>query len=205
VWIPDFCPENLTIDLNNHCFLFFERRMKTPLIKEYPHQYEPRLRLKNGTGVFLRPVMPADSQLIVDMFNKMSPQSIYFRFLRNLSALPENMICKFTHVDYNSESALVAIIQEDGKDAIVAVGRYGYDSDEDITDLAVAVRDDWQHLGLGKSLLQKVVDIAKEHGISRFTCMMDSRNHKIKNILLALGYNVKYFPENGVSRVEIAV
>lgn len=177
--------------------------MKTPLIKEYPHQYESRIKLKNGAEVFLRPVMPADSQLIVDLFNKMSPRSIYFRFLRNLNVLSENMICKFTHVNYSNESALVAIIQEDGKDAIIAVGRYAYDSDEDITDLAVAVRDDWQHIGLGKTLLNKVVDIAKEHGISRFTCMMDSRNHTIKSILSALGYNVKYFPENGVSRVEI--
>ena len=153
--------------------------MKIPLIREYPHQYESRLKLKNGAEVFLRPVMPADSQLIVDLFNKMSPRSIYFRFLRNLNALSKNMICKFTHVNYNN------------------------DSDEDITDLAVAVRDDWQHLGLGKTLLKKVVDIAKEHGISRFTCMMDSRNHTIKSILSALGYNVQYFSENGVSRVEI--
>lgn len=177
--------------------------MKTPLIKEYPHQYESRLRLKNGAGVFLRPVMPADSQLIVDMFNKMSPQSIYFRFLRQLNALPENMIRKFTHVNYNSESALVAVIQEDGKDAIIAVGRYGYDPDEDITDLAVAVRDDWQHLGLGKSLLRKIVDIAKEHGISRFMCIMDSQNYIIKNILLAQGYIVKYSSKSGFSQVEI--
>ena len=129
--------------------------MKIPLIREYPHQYESRLKLKNGAEVFLRPVMPADSQLIVDLFNKMSPRSIYFRFLRNLNALSEKMICKFTHVNYNSESALVAIIQEDAKDAIIAVGRYGYDSDEDITDLAVAVRDDCQDVGLGKTLLKK--------------------------------------------------
>ena len=33
--------------------------------------------------------------------------------------------------------------------------------------------------------------------------MMDSRNHTIKSILSALGYNVQYFSENGVSRVEI--
>ncbi len=179
--------------------------MKIPLIKEYPCQHESRLRLKNGAEVFLRPVMPADSHLIVDLFNKMSPQSIYFRFLRRLNALPENMIRQFTHVNYNSELALVAVIQEDGKDAIIAVGRYGYDPDEDITDLAVAVRDDWQHFGLGKSLLKKVVDIAKENGISRFTCMMDSQNHIIKNILLALGYRVTYLSQSGFYRVEIVV
>ena len=44
------------------------------------------------------------------------------------------------------------------------------------TDLGVAVRDDWHHLGLGKAMLAKIVAIAKDHGISRFTGMMDPHN-----------------------------
>ena len=113
------------------------------------------------------------------------------------------MLHSFTHINYDSEFALVAVIQEDGKDAIIAVGRYAYDSKDDLADLAVAVRDDWQHLGLGKSLLARTVAIGKEQGISRFKSMMDAQNKIMRQILLELGYEVKYSLRSGFFEVEI--
>ncbi|MFZ2444962.1 MAG: GNAT family N-acetyltransferase [Syntrophobacteraceae bacterium] len=171
----------------------------------YPHQYESRIALKNGAGVFLRPILRTDGNLLVDLFNKMSPQALYSRFLRRLDALPEDMIYRFTHIDYVGDFALAAVIEEDGKDAIIAVGRYAYEPDDDITDLAVAVRDDWQHLGLGKALLARVVDIGKEHGILRFGSMMDPRNNVLRRILFELGYEMKYSLRSGFFQVEILV
>ncbi|QTA80979.1 GNAT domain-containing protein [Desulfonema limicola] len=180
--------------------------MQTPVLnKNYPRQYESWLKLKNGKEVFLRPIMETDGNLIIDLFNKMSPQSIYLRFLRNLDALTENMISHFTHVDYNKEFALAAVVKECGKDAVIAVGRYGYDPDENTTDLAVAVRDDWQNAGLGKPLLMKVVNIAKEHGISHFTGMMDPQNMIIRKVLQELGFKVQYSSKSGFFQVNIGV
>lgn len=175
------------------------------LPKAIPPQYESRLTLKNGREVLLRPVMRTDGHLLVDLFNRMSPQSRYLRFMTNLHALSEEMLYHFTHVDYEKEFALVGAIREDGNDAIIAVGRYARDPDEDLADLAVAVRDDWQHLGLGKSLLVKIVDIAREHGICRFKRLMDPRNDVMKHILRELGFEVKYFLQNGVCLLEIRI
>jgi acetyltransferase len=115
------------------------------------------------------------------------------------------MLYHFTHVDYASQFALVAVIGENGRDAIIAVARYAYDPHNHITDLALAVRDDWQNLGLGKSLLEKIVAIGKEHGITRFGSMMDPGNHAIEQILKAPGYQVKYSLRNGFYQVEIFV
>ena len=179
--------------------------MPTTVTEGYPPQYESWLTLKNGREVFLRPILRTDEHLIVDLFNKMSPQSVYLRFLRKLHALPEDMIYRFTHINYDSEFALVAVIKEDGKDAIIGVGRYAYDSHENLTDFGVAVRDDWQHLGLGKALLVKIFDIGKEHGISRFVTMMDPQNNIMRQILLELGYDVKYSLRSGFFQVEIVV
>jgi acetyltransferase len=171
----------------------------------YPSQYETRLTLKNEREVFLRPILQTDEQLLVDLFNKISPQSLYMRFLRQLHALPEGMLHHFTRINYDSEFALVAVIKEDGNDAIVAVARYAYDPQDNITDLAVAVRDDWQHFGLGKTILEKIVTIGKEHGISRFGGMMDPQNTVIGQTLRELGYEVKYSLRSGFYQVEILV
>ena len=168
-------------------------------------RYESWFELKEGRKVFLRPVLPTDEYLIVDLFNKLHLASIYMRFLTHLNALPEDLLFQLTHIDYDKNFALVALVQEDGKDFAVAVARYGYDPKDDITDLAVTVRDDWQNNGLGKSLLLKIISIGKEHGITRFVSMLDPKNKIIKHILQESGYQIKYIHKDGYALVEIFV
>jgi acetyltransferase len=179
--------------------------MATTLSESYPSQYESWLMLKNGREVFLRPILRTDGHLLIDLFNKLSPQSRALRFLSQINVLSEDMLYRFTHVNYKSEFALVAVIKEDGKDVIIAVGRYGYDPQANLTDFGIAVRDDWQHQGLGKSLLVKIFAIGKEHGISRFGSVIDPYNNIIMHILGELGYEVKYSPQSGAYQVEILV
>lgn len=173
--------------------------------QDYPVQYESRLTLRNGREVFLRPTLPTDAHLVVDLFNRLSPESLQFRMLRRLQALPEELLYHLTHVNYDSEFALVAVVEEKGKAVMIAASRYAYDPDDHMTDLAIVVRDDWQHLGLGKSLLSKIVAIGKEHGIARFGGMMDPRNSIIRQTLADLGYDVKYSLRSGFFQVEIFV
>ncbi|HNY64000.1 MAG TPA: GNAT family N-acetyltransferase [Deltaproteobacteria bacterium] len=171
----------------------------------YPLQYEGKLLLKDGREVLLRPIKASDGDLIVDLFARISPQSLYQRFLRDIRSLPEEMLHHFTHVDYMSEFALVAVVKEQGRDALVAVGRYARGRDDDPTDLGIAVRDDWQGLGLGKALLERTVSVAREHGITRFGSMMDPRNTAMARILKDLGYEVKYDLRGGFYSVEVRV
>ncbi|QTA91265.1 GNAT family N-acetyltransferase [Desulfonema magnum] len=175
------------------------------LTHQYPSQYESHIKLNNGEDVFLRPIAKSDRYLIVDLFNKMSPQSVYLRFLHRFKTLPESMINRLIDINYHTNFALAATVRENGKDAIIAVGRYGYDHDEGIIDLAIAVRDDWQQIGLGETMLIKVINIAKDHGISHFTSMIAPENNVIKKLLRKLGHKVKYYFQNGFYKVEIVV
>ncbi len=171
----------------------------------YPRQYESLLALKNGEKVFLRPIRQTDENLIVDLLNKLSADSVYLRFLRPIKTLSEELLFQLTHINYSSNFALVAVIKENGKDSIIAVSRYGYDPKAEITDFAIVVRDDWQHFGLGKLLLTKTFAIGREHGISRFETVMDSTNTVMKQILRELGNTVKYSYRGGATQVEVFV
>lgn len=168
-------------------------------------RYRSRLKLKNGKTVFLRPVLHNDRCLIVDLFGKLDLDSIYRRFLSYIHVLPEELLFQFTHIDYDRQFAIIALTEEEGKDSAVAVARYGYGSEEDVTDLAVTVRDDWQNNGLGKSLLLKIISIGREHGISRFVSTLDPANNIIKHILREIGHRVKYSYKDGSTVVEIFV
>lgn len=178
---------------------------------EYPREYEEWVALKDGTRVFLRPIKPTDGNLLVDLFNKLSPHSVYLRFLFRLQALPEEWIYRFTHVNYRSDFALIGVIHEDtgedtGEDAgevCIAVARYHYNPLTGRTDLAIAVRDDLQNRGLGSIMLPKLVAIARKNGISRFEGTLDVQNSISLKVLSKVGLKMKIFPRGDLRYLEL--
>lgn len=174
-------------------------------IENYPAQYENIFTLKDGRVIFLRPIKPSDKHLVIDLFTKLSSDSVYLRFLRPLDSLSENLLYHLTNVNYMTEFALVGIIKEDGKDTIIAIARYAYSPEDDNTELAVTVRDDWQRCGVGRSLLEKTVEIGKEHGIFRYMAIIAPHNKIIMNTLIGLGYRINNSIKNGFFYVEILV
>jgi acetyltransferase len=173
--------------------------------KNYPSQYEGFLTLKNGKEIFVRPIRSKDEPLIVDLSQKLSARSFYLRFLWRVHAIPKDLLYRFTHVNYVTDFALVAVIEEDSKESFIAVCRYMYNLAEDTTELALVVRDDWQNLGLGKSLLAKTVAIGKENDISRFKTIMDPRNDRMRCIFRDLGYDEKSTIREGLLELDIFV
>lgn len=164
--------------------------MLSTFLEDDYSQYVSTFITKNGKDVISRPVLQTDGPFLVDLFNKLSPQSIYLRFLTRLRFLPEGMLYRFTHVDYRHEFALAGVVKENGKDAVIGVCRYSCDPQMDFPELAIAVRDDWQHIGVGKILLVKIIAIAKEHGISRLSAEIDPQSKILPKMLSDLGYEV---------------
>ncbi len=181
------------------------RKGKIMADEKHLRQYESRLVLKNSAEVLVRPVIPTDAPLLVDMFNKMTPRSRYLRFMTNIHELPENLLHQFTHLDYHASFAIACLVVTDGQTEIIAVARYTHDPDDQIADLGVAVRDDWQNMGIGKSMLSKLIAIGREHGINRFGSMMDPQNDIMKKTLRELGCQVTYFFREGSYQVEITM
>lgn len=171
----------------------------------YPARYEDRLMLKNGKSVFIRPLRDTDEPLILDLFGKLGHDSIYQRFLSCLKSLPEDLLFRLTHINYDSQFALVASIDDSGRDSVIAVARYCGNPGSGIADFAIVVRDDWQHIGLGKTLLLKIFAIGREHGISRFVSIIDPGNRVMKQMLRRLDCPVKYSYVKGCIQAEISV
>jgi RimJ/RimL family protein N-acetyltransferase len=87
---------------------------------------------------------------------------------------------------------------------VIGVGRYAYDSESELPELAVVVRDDWQGKGLGSILLGRVINIGRENGFSCFQALIDSQNHTIMNIIKRSGYDYKICrEEQGAYLIEI--
>ena len=173
-------------------------------MEPYPSRYEAWVTLRDETKVFLRPVKTTDGLLLLELLKKLSPSSVYLRFLSSMPDLPENLLFRFTHVDYKRDFGLVALSNVEDSSAIIGVGRYAYNLERERPELAVVVRDDWQGKGLGSILLMKVINIGRENGFSCFEATIDPENQIILNIFKRSGYDYKvYHREQGVYHIEI--
>jgi len=157
----------------------------------YPSRYKMPVHLRDGTEIFLRPVKETDGPLLSELFKELSPSSVRLRFLSLLHALPEELVYQFTHVDYKKTFGLVTLSNRENSGPIIGVARYAYDSERELPELAVAVRDDWQGKGLGSLLLSRVMAIGKENGFSRFEAMIDPQNKTIMHIFRQIGVDYK--------------
>jgi len=157
----------------------------------YPSRYEMSVNLRDGTEVFLRPVKETDGPLLLELFKELSPSSVRLRFLSVLHGLPGELVYQFSHVDYKKSFGLAALSNIENAGPIIGVPRYAYDSERELPELAVVVRDDWQGKGLGSILLSRVIGIGRKNGFSRFEAMIDSQNKTIMHIFRQIGVHYK--------------
>ena len=95
------------------------------VIGPYPQEYELHDETDEGLRLFVRPVKPEDAPLFVELFNVLSPTSIYYRFFSAVKSLSPAMLERFTQVDYDREIALVAV-DETGDEKMVGVASSGF-------------------------------------------------------------------------------
>jgi acetyltransferase len=165
---------------------------KSRTLSPYPAEYEEWVTLHNGERVFLRPVKSTDGPKILDLFSKLSPKTIYFRFLTHLNRLHPEMLKNLVEIDHVRHFGLVAVVweMEAEVETIIGVCRYIATERMDHAELTIVLRDDWQGLGLGKVMATRVVNIAKGKGIERIEILFDSRNEGMQQLFRSLGYIV---------------
>ena len=159
----------------------------------YPAQYEQRVTLASGQLVLFRPIHPEDGPLILDLFSRLSRESIFYRFLTHLKRLQPARLRHLVRIDYRSHFCLAAVILEEGREAMIGTSRFMVAAARpDRAELTVTVRDDWQGRGIGKMLASRVVEIARSRGIAAVEILIDPRNERMIHLFSRLGYPARY-------------
>jgi GNAT superfamily N-acetyltransferase len=145
-----------------------------------PETREPAF-LRDGTEVRVGRITPRDAALLADGFVRLSEESRRLRFLAPKPRLTQSELEYLTRVDGQRHEAIGAVDPSSGRG--VAIARFVRDaSDQTRAEVAVTVADDWQHRGLGKLMLTRLADRAREQGITHFTALVavDNKNmHKL--------------------------
>jgi GNAT superfamily N-acetyltransferase len=126
--------------------------------------------LPDGEPVHIRAIRPDDKAGLVALFERLSPQTIYYRFLGAKKRLSREELVYLTELDFHSQAALVAVLEREGAKRIVGVVRYAsaIDGPEDRAEVAVTVEDAEQHRGIGTLLLEHLALVAYSEGILAF-------------------------------------
>jgi acetyltransferase len=168
--------------------------VKAPLhlvISPYPNQYEARVTTKEKNRIFIRPIRPEDAPLLVELFNALSPRSVYNRFFTPLKQLPHQMLARFTQIDYDREIALVAIPEFAPNERILGVARFILERNLKNAEFSVVVGDPWQGEGIGAELLSRCLTIARERKIEKIWGVVLADNIQMLNLGRKLGFKIK--------------
>lgn len=164
------------------------------VISPYPNQYESTFVCEGVGELFIRPIRPEDAPLLIDLFETLSPQSVYFRFFGHLKRLPHSMLARFTQIDYDREIALVALSESESGDKILGAVRVITEINSRMSEFAIVVGDPWQGKGIAAALFSRCLSIAKEHGIKKIWGMVLPENIHMLNLGKKLGFNITRMP-----------
>ena len=166
-----------------------DKRYRHMAIFPYPVELERDLRLKDGTKVRMRAIRPDDAARERAFVAAMSETSRYYRFLHSLSALSDDMIARFTQLDYDREMALLALTADESM--ITGVARYAPNADGRSVEFAIAIGDQWQGKGLGEQLMQNLIGCAQQAGYAEMEGTVLLANQAMLALATKLGFSTR--------------
>lgn len=169
---------------------------------EYPSEYELDVVLRDGGGARVRPITPADADLVTAFFEKLGPESRYYRFFRVKNTLEPEEVAHFTTVDYDDRMALIVLHEGE----MIALGTYDREiGDPDHAEVAFAVVDEHQGRGLGTRLLELLTVFARARGIKGFRAYVLGENRQMMRVFRNSGYELARTIDSGVFTVDFPV
>ncbi len=174
----------------------------------YPRHWEADVLLRDGQVAHLRPIGPADEELLVDFYDQVSAESKYLRFFAPMPKLSERDVLRFTNVDHRDRVAFVMTVAN----KMIAVGRFDRIPPEESKDPSVSeaevaflVQDAHQGRGIAQLLLEHLAQAGRERGVDRFVAEVLPENRRMLQTFREAGYKVAGGFTDGVMRVVFPI
>lgn len=170
-------------------------------IVPYPEEYIAKPILIDNTKVTFRPIKPEDEPMWFELLASCSKESIYSRFNYFLQWSFHEVATRYCYIDYDREIAIVAEIEEEGKKALIGVGRLIADIEHKTVEYAILVTDKWQNKELGSRLTDYCLEISEKWGLNKVVAQTTSDNYRIINLFKKRGFEITH--DNRTSTVFI--
>ena len=168
-------------------------------IRPYPVEYEQQVKLKDGSVVFLRPILPEDEPKHADFIHAVSKDDLYNRFFIEVGEFNHEALAKLTQIDYDREMAFVAVDSSGSEEKIIGVSRALINHDNSDAEFAILIRSDLKGKGLGKILMGKIIDYCRNKGTDKISGMTMPTNRGMLMLAQSVGFKIDINFEDGTA------
>jgi protein lysine acetyltransferase len=143
------------------------------------------VQVRDGTELFLRPVLPGDNERTVNGPVEFSTETLFRRF-QSMRRPTESLMAYLFEVDYADHFAWVMTDGVDGP--AVADARFVREENDPATaEIAFTVGDIYQGRGIGTWLMSALAVAAGDDGVQRFSARVLTDNYPMRRILDRFG------------------
>ena len=130
-----------------------------------------------------RPVRPDDRALFCRMWPRLSRDTVYRRFHAPVRTLSADAVDRLVTVDHDAREAVVGVVGGE----VVGVARYDRSpADPASAEFAIVVEDAWQGMGVGRQLLVRLIDLARDRGVAVLTATVQPDNERVLGLIRRL-------------------
>jgi len=151
------------------------------------------LTTRYGVRLLIRPVGPDDETRLADFFEHVLPEEIKFRFLSPLKHVGHDLLARLAGVDHIWDEHFLAFA-EDG-DTLLASAMIVSTSDSCEAEVAIAVRSDHRHMGIGWTMLSYVAGLAERNGMRSIVSYESADNRETIALESEMGFTAGFCPD----------
>jgi acetyltransferase len=153
-----------------------------------------------GQAISIRPMRPGDIEIETEFVRSWSPETRYNRLFSAGSYTSPERLRQITRIDYARDMALIATVMLEDREVQIGVARYVRRKDDTSCEFALSVADAWQHRGIGRALMLRLMDAAAAAGIETMVGDILASNAPMLHFMRTLGFAVEMSPEGAEIR-----
>lgn len=172
-------------------------------IRPYPQELESTVDA-GGKPVRVRPIRPEDEPAYNAFFHTLTPQDVQFRYFGLIKELSHSQMARVTQIDYDRAMTFVATERDaQGNTRLLGVVQALADPDNTVAEFAVTVSPAAQGRGLGRALMEHIVDYSRKRGTGELIGYVLTANTRMLTLARHLGFVEDKEMEAGVLHIRL--
>jgi GNAT superfamily N-acetyltransferase len=143
-----------------------------------------------GFEFTVRSARPEDEALLGEFFTRVSPEDRHFRFLSGVEKVGHSFLERLTQVDHDRTEDFLAFVG----DTLIASAMMASDDAKERAEVAISVRADYKHRGVGWTLLEFTARQAAARGIGIIESIESRDNGEAISLEKEMGFTAMAFP-----------
>lgn len=163
--------------------------------------HESDVALRDGRVVHVRPIRVSDENELLQAFDRLSPEARFMRFMRVVKAPNlERLRRTLASFPQGGDAFVASVPAADGID-IVGSATFIILDDRASCEFAITVVSSFGGAGLGRALMQSIIDAARRRGLKQMEGFILAANQPMLALARRMGFTVAPDPEDPSVRI----